>query len=508
MALVRTIRGDTISIDIVCSSQAVSRIRESISSKLGVRADELLLVRDNNDVLSDGDILGNDKTQNIRVVHRPVKPTFLNLSYFGLLLFFLSQTYALAFDVSVMGWLYTVSLSLLIRYLPRRYWLLPVSSSQPVVDTFNDTTDAELKRHLLMIPIYNESPKYLEPMMTALLNAEKTWPITVLFAAEMNMDEQWIELAKERLEKNGFTVVTVRHPRNLLNEIPQISSNVNWALESFCFRAYEHLANNNNSSKTNDNNESDKDLFINPNKYLMTKCDSNGVLDKGYLLEIERVSKSFQLNTTQRLRFFIQPPWRWIYTNGWGFLDSKTKSLISAMWDMGEGGMSHFSFPLSQFIEIGKYSHSNFQVLDDINTYIQQEKIGVQFVMTDSTIYKYHDNQSDLLGRMLDKWLWHLIGNCVVEGFSVRRMMLFPYHFGAKVIYQFIDPLAFFVKGLRIYYLCLTTNVTPMYILSNTSNYFGTTNILFIIFIHALSAIIVRFRTNFLSYRVNISKVK
>jgi hypothetical protein len=241
-------------------------------------------------------------------------------------------------------------------------------------------------------------------MLASLIEARRTWPLTVLFAAESAMDKCWIQRAELRLKQHGITAITIWHPSNLLNEVPGAASNLNWAIETFCFE----------SSK--------------PQIYLMTKCDSNGVVDAEYLEEIEHHTIKFG-----DLKFFLQPPFQWKFSKGWSLVDMYLNTQIANLWSMGEGGLAHFSVPLAQIIAVGRYSHSALCVLDDMDCYLQQEAHGAFSMMTSSSIVKCVDTGSDTASRYIYKWIPQFYGTAVAEA-SKRRYIVYPLRGGLKTL--------------------------------------------------------------------------
>jgi len=381
---VLTLRGDQFD---VSSCSTTSEVRQEVARHHVLPAEELLLLC-GRDVLNETHL--NKATHHeFRVVHRPPPPSHVPLRYAGLVAYSLTTTWFLCFNASVPGVMATLIALACLRWMPRHGWQRLAPPPPP------RKNDVSPSKHLIVVPLYNESEVYLEPMLASLLEARCTWPLTVLFAAEPTMDTYWLKRAELRLEEHGITASTVRHPCNLLNEVPGAASNLNWALETFCFES------------------------SNPLIYLMTKCDSNGVVDVGYLEEIEHHAKKFGNSA-----FFLQPPVRWKFSKGWSLVDHHLLAQFARLWNIGEGGLAHFSLPLAQFIAVGRYSHSSLRVMDDMDCYLQQEAYGATSMMTTSSIVKCCDARSDIASRYIHKWVPQFYGTAIAEP-SMRRYVVF-----------------------------------------------------------------------------------
>lgn len=366
----------------------------------------------------------NGKQQQLRVVHRPSAPSYLFLRYAYLAVYFLVVVWYTYWDTTPSGLLSTLFMVIGFRWTNRRAWQRmfppPPPTKTPTSPSHNKEGLCPIEEHLVVCPLYNESEEYLAPMLSALITAQRTWPLTVLFATEMAMEEQWLQQATRRLEQAGIAVVTVRHPSRLLHEVPGAASNVNWALEIFCFESKKH-----------------------PSRYLLTKCDSNGVVDTGYFLQLEGYAKFFQGEA-----FFVQPKICMEYTGQWNWIDSVLHRRLRRAMRVGEGGLTHFSFPLAQFLAVGRYSHSSVVVLDDSDCYLQQESLGVHFVEPPTqTIRKVIPGSSDMAQRMSSKWVPQAFGTAAVT-MSFRRSLLYPFRLCGGILY--FEKIVVCIKLARI----------------------------------------------------------
>lgn len=415
MRVVRTLCGKTID---VSEHTTVEDIRRRVSRCLGVPETEVLLTRGRN-VWTNGDEVEDDESD-LRAVHRPPPPSLVWLRSAAALSYGLVVAWYAYVDVSVAGLLLTLCMCAGFRWTGRGVWERLVPPPGPRRNDKGPPT-----RHLVVVPLYNEDPDYLEPLMEGLLGARRDWPVTVLFAAEARMDEGWIRRASERLRAEGIAATTVRHPPRLLHEVPGAASNLNWALETFCFEVPD------------------------PHDYLLTKCDSNGVVEEGYLTELEGIAASLG-----RTAFFAQPDPSWSFGAGCSWYDQLVLDSFSKMLRVGEGGITHFSFPLTQFVAVGRYSHSNVLVLDDMDCYLQQERHGARFVRPRRTIRKRLPSGSDLVDRLAQKWIPQAFGTAVVET-SARRGLVYSFRVAASLL--FFDVFAVGLKSILLVRRAWTT---------------------------------------------------
>ena len=406
----------------VTSCGTVEAMKEAASGHLGLPGDELVLLRGRKLVLEEADLRRDDDTgttdaspggeqPQLRVVHRPPPPPGMPLRYACLAAYFLVVVWYTHVDVGPVGLLSTALMVIMFRCTNREMWQAIFPPPPP---SGNGTRPTE---HLVVVPLYNESEAYLEPMISSLVLARRSWRLTVLFAAEERMSEYWVRKATARLERVGVKVVTVRHPPNIPNEVPGAAANINWALETFCLESPD------------------------PARYILTKCDANGVFDEGYLTEIEGYANQFEDDA-----FFVQSRPCWRYAGKWSRVDAMVHERLKGVPNAGEGGVTHFTFPLAQFIRVGKYSHSNARVLDDSDCYLQQEALGVHYVDSKACVRKWIPTASDLSCRLFEKWIPQAIGTAVVE-ISFRRSALYTFRLCGSIF--FLEILVVCLKSIR-----------------------------------------------------------